>query len=147
MTEMKVDAIRNGSVIDHLPPGKAPEIIRLLRVSPGTPVLMGTNLPSEKLDKKDVLKIENHELSPEEVDTIALLTPEATLTIIEEFKIKSKRKVELPEEVQEIFTCPNPHCITNIEEAVTRFRINPGTPVKLTCGYCEKRYPADKLIV
>lgn len=146
MTEMKVDAIRNGSVIDHLPPGKALEIIRILNVDPASSLLIGTNLISRKYGTKDILKIENHELSREEVNTIALLAPKASLTIIRDFKVEKKAEVELPETISAILTCPNPHCITNHENMATRFRVSQNSQVKLKCEYCEKIYSSEEVI-
>jgi len=146
MTEMKVDAIKNGSVIDHLPPGKALEIIRYLKVAPDSPILMGTNLCSKKYGTKDILKIENHELTEEELSTIALLAPTASLTIIRDFKVEKKTEVRLPETLKGIFRCPNPNCITNHEKVDTRFRVHSNGRVRLKCGYCEKLYGSDEVI-
>ena len=64
MTEMRrVTAIRNGTVVDHIPSGNALRVIRMLRiaVTRSTPVSMVMNVPSDKLGKKDVLKIEDRE--------------------------------------------------------------------------------------
>ena len=146
MTEMKVDAIKNGSVIDHLPPGKALDIIRFLRIDAGTSILIGTNLSSRKHGTKDILKIENHELSEDEVNTIALLAPAASLTIIRDFKILKKSEVMLPESISGVFLCPNPGCVTNHQKIHTRFLVRQNGDTRLKCGYCEKIYSADEVL-
>ena len=145
MMEMKVDAIKNGSVIDHLPPGKALEIIPYLNISSDSPLLIGTNLYSKKYGTKDILKIENHELSGAEVNTIALLAPEASLTIIRDFKILKKTQVELPDTISSILLCPNPGCITNHQKAATRFLVKKNGGIRLKCAYCEKIYSAGEI--
>lgn len=144
--EMKVDAIKNGSVLDHLPPGKALEIIRLLKIPAGSPILMGTNLVSRKLGKKDILKVENYELSQEELNTIALLAPDASLTIIRDFKVARKALVRLPETITGIFRCPNPSCVTNHEKIPSSFRTSNGGRIRLKCFYCERRYPSEEVL-
>ena len=75
---MKVDAICTGTVIDHIRPGQALRVVELLRL-PEEPVMtIGQNLTSGKHGSKDLVKIEGHELSQSEVDTVAIIAPEAT---------------------------------------------------------------------
>lgn len=146
MKEMNVDAIKDGSVIDHLPPGKALEIVNILRPAPGTSILIGTNLTSRKMGTKDIVKIVNHELGKDELNTLALMAPEANLTIIRDYKIHQKSQVELPSKVTDLFDCPNSKCITNSEPAKSRFTIIPGQPREMRCHYCEKVYEAEEVI-
>ena len=85
MTEMRrVTAIKNGTVVDHIPSGHALQVIRMLKidVASSTPVSLVMNVPSDKLGRKDVLKIEDRELSQEELDRLALIAPEASIAII-----------------------------------------------------------------
>ena len=146
MREMKVDAIKDGSVIDHLPPGKALDVIRILHPAPEASVLLGTNLGSAKMGAKDIVKIVNYELSRDELNTLALLAPDATLTIIRDYKIHQKSGVELPSEVNGLFGCPNPKCVTNAEPVETRFKLMTGPAHKLKCHYCEKVYMASEVV-
>jgi aspartate carbamoyltransferase regulatory subunit len=86
-----------------------------------------------------VVKIEDRELEANEVDKIALIAPEATINIIRNYKVAEKHKVELPDEVKGIVTCPNPSCITNLKEPVeTRFTVISQKPPVLKCWYCER---------
>ena len=76
MTEMRrVTAIRNGTVVDHIPSGNAMQVIRILRIDTdrATPVSLVMNVPSDKLGRKDVLKIEDRELDQEDLDRLALI--------------------------------------------------------------------------
>ena len=146
MKEMKVDAIKDGSVIDHLPPGKALEIVKILKPNQSASIVLGTNLVSGKMGLKDIVKIVSHELGRAELNTLALLAPEATLTIIRDYKIYQKSKVELPSQVAALFQCPNPNCITNAEPVESRFHIIPGPPREMRCHYCEKVYRAEDVV-
>ncbi|HYA22061.1 MAG TPA: aspartate carbamoyltransferase regulatory subunit, partial [Thermoproteota archaeon] len=59
--ELRVAKIRNGTVIDHIPAGKALQVIRILGIK-GTEGHIATilmNVPSLKLGKKDLVKIED----------------------------------------------------------------------------------------
>ncbi|MBN2461393.1 MAG: aspartate carbamoyltransferase regulatory subunit, partial [Candidatus Cloacimonetes bacterium] len=84
MKQIKVNAIKNGTVIDHITAGKVLKVIEILDLAGSDVVMIGMNLPSNKLNKKDILKIENRELSPDEVNSIALIAPKATLIIIQD---------------------------------------------------------------
>lgn len=147
MKEMKVDAIRNGTVIDHIPAGKALQVIRIMRIEYESPVSLGMHLCSGKLERKDIIKVENHELSSEEVNSIALIAPRATVSIIRDFEVAEKWIVTLPETVEKVAECPNPLCITKSEPLVSRFQKTPGQDYVLRCYYCEKSYSINELPV
>ena len=44
-----------------------------------TPVSLVMNVPSDKLGRKDVLKVEDRELNQEELDRLALIAPTASI--------------------------------------------------------------------
>lgn len=147
MKEMKVDAIRNGTVIDHIPAGKSWQVTEILKIH-GAPLLVGVNLSSRKFGRKDLIKIENHELSVPEANSIALIAPQASISIIREFEITEKIAVTIPPEIVELIVCPNPNCVTNSEPVLTRFSAGapspgPGGSVSVSCAYCEKRYRVE----
>ena len=101
MSEMRrVTAIRNGTVVDHIPSGRAMQVIRLLRIDTdrSTPVSLVMNVPSDKIGRKDVLKIEDRELSHKELDRLALIAPSASIAIIS-LLINS----DCPETIYDIF--------------------------------------------
>ena len=55
---MNIDSIQNGYVIDHIKGGKGMEIYSALRLSElSCPIDMMRNVPSEKMGKKDIIKI------------------------------------------------------------------------------------------
>ncbi|MDC7126313.1 MAG: aspartate carbamoyltransferase regulatory subunit [Spirochaetales bacterium] len=146
MKQLKVDAIKDGTVIDHIPAGKAIQVLKILKTQGNHPVSIGMNLPSTKFGAKDILKIENHELSAAEVDRIAIIAPTASITIIRHYEVAEKRKVSVPEKLENVAYCPNPNCITNAESIATRFKKykeNADGKVDYMCNYCEKIYRAE----
>ncbi|MCK5686072.1 aspartate carbamoyltransferase regulatory subunit [bacterium] len=143
--ERKVDAIKNGTVIDHIPAGKAFKVIEILKIKNTDMISLGMNLPSSKYGSKDILKVENWELSHNEVNKITLVAPGATLSIIREFEISEKYNVKLPPEVSGLIGCPNKKCITNEVESISRFYVESDDGKKMRCHYCERLYPAESL--
>lgn len=144
-----VSKIRNGTVIDHIPAGKALTVLRILGITGReglrTAVLM--NVESRKLGRKDIIKIENRELSSREVNAIALVAPTATINIIRDSMVYQKIRVAIPETVTGILKCPNPACITNKprEPVTTSFRVVSRTPLVVQCVYCGTLVRGDEL--
>jgi len=145
MKQLKVDAIKNGTVIDHIPEGKALAVADILNLSGSNEVMIGINLNSRKVGKKDIIKIENRELSQEEINSIALIAPEATLTIISDFEVIRKARAEIPKSIEGLISCPNPKCITNSERIKTKFKVTDKNPLKVRCYYCEKKYLVEEV--
>jgi len=142
--KIKVNAIKHGTVIDHIAAGKVLKVIEILEINGQNAVMMGMNLNSSKIGKKDIIKIENRELSVEEANSIALISPNATLIIIKDFEVVKKVELHIPEQIEKHIICPNPKCITNEENIISRFNINSKTG-NVRCAYCEKKYKLEKL--
>jgi len=64
--------------------------------------MIGINLKSGKIKNKDILKIENRELTHDEVDSIALIAPNATLTIIKDYNVITKDSLKMPEIINDL---------------------------------------------
>ena len=134
--ELRVAKIRNGTVIDHVTGGQALNVLSILGIdgSEGLGVSVGMNVPSDRLGRKDVVKVEDRELSQSEVDVISLIAPEATINIIREFDVVEKNRVDRPETVIGLLSCPNRNCITNANEPVeTKFDV---VDEGVRCAYC-----------
>jgi len=142
---IKVNAIKNGTVIDHIAAGKVLKVIDILDLKGDNTVMIGMNLSSSKIGKKDILKIENRELSIKEVNSIALIAPRATLIIINDFEVVSKTSLEMPDYIEEHIICSNPKCITKLEEIPSKYYINNSEVATARCAYCEKKYPVEDL--
>jgi len=141
MKELKVQPIKDGTVIDHITAGNALKVLNILGVSknPTATVSILMNVRSEKEMKKDIVKIENRELKPKEVDKVALIAPDATINIIRNYNVEQKHKVSLPDTIKGIVRCANPNCISNLKEPVEPvFRVVSKNPIKLRCYYCER---------
>jgi len=137
--ELKVSAIENGTVIDHIPTQSVFQVIKILNLSEyQNQLLIGTNLESRKMGKKGIIKVSNKYFKSDEINKIALVAASATLIIIKKFQVTEKKKVEIPENVEKIVKCFNPNCITNHEDVPTRFTVIDKSELKLRCHYCEK---------
>ena len=142
--ELKIPLIVNGTVIDHITAGYAVKVLHILGIpiSTSSVVSVAMNVKS-KFGKKDIVKVENRELDPQEVDKIALIAPKATINIIRDYKVAKKHKVELPDEIIGIVRCSNPTCVSNANEPVkSRFKVIRKDPPRIKCYFCE-REPED----
>jgi len=131
--------IENGTVIDHITAGYALDVLRILgiRGREGNVISIAMNVPSRKMGKKDIVKIEDRELSPGEVDRIALISPNATINIIRDFVVADKKRVSLPETIIGIVRCSNSACVSNGKEPVTsQLDVVQREPLLLRCHYC-----------
>lgn len=148
LKEIRVQAIKNGTVIDHLPAGYGLLIIKLLGGIPARQIVtIGANLKSKALGLKDLIKIEGRELTKDETDKIALLTSDATINIVRNFKVIKKIKPHLPEIIKNATMCPNPRCITNHETISTIFHTQiEKKQAALSCHYCEKEFSQAEIV-
>jgi aspartate carbamoyltransferase regulatory subunit len=145
-TELKVSAIENGTVIDHIPSDKVFQVIRILNLSEfDNQIFLGTNLESKKYGKKGIVKVSNKFFNPGDINKIALVAPTATLIIIRNYKVVEKKQVEVPGNIEKIVKCFNPNCITNHENISTRFTVIDKIDLKLKCHYCEKITAKDNI--
>jgi aspartate carbamoyltransferase regulatory subunit len=145
--QIKVNAIKNGTVIDHIKAGTGLKVINILKLKQNDVIMLGINLKSNKIGKKDILKIENRELTHDEVNIIALIAPNATLTIINNYEVTQKQSLMMPKIIKELIVCPNPKCITNLEGITSRFELTEEKTGTIRCGYCEKKYQVDDVSI
>ena len=144
--ELKVNAIKNGTVIDHIPSSSLFSVMNILGLNKiGHQVTFGFNLESKKLGKKAIIKVADIYFKDAEINKIALVAPEAKLNIIKDYDVIEKRVVIVPDEITGIAKCMNPKCISNHEEMTTRFEVVNKSPVALKCRYCEKITDQDNL--
>lgn len=144
--ELKVKKIKNGTVIDHLPPGSALTVLKVLGIGSSyeNPVSIIMNVHSKKSKMKDVVKVENRVLKPEETDELSLIAPNATINIIRNYEVVKKSKVTVPKEIIGILRCGNPNCITNQKEpSVPIFDVESTSPLRLRCRFCERIMEKD----
>jgi aspartate carbamoyltransferase regulatory subunit len=143
--EYRVTALKQGTVVDHLPPGMALKAIEVLGIDESHVVTVGINLESKKWGRKDIVKIEGKELNEQEVAKIALLGSHTTISIIRDWRVVEKLPVLLPTEIRGVVLCPNPSCITNSDPVRTRFHVEKEEPLRVRCMYCERVVGKDEL--
>ena len=150
LDELIVQRIRNGTVIDHIPGGQSLNVLKILgiRGGEGYTVAMVMNVDSRRLGKKDIMKIEERELAPTEVDRIALIAPEATINTVKNYRVTKKMKVKLPDEIKGILNCTNPNCVSNKyrEPVKPSFIVASRTPTLLICKYCGTYITHDEVV-
>jgi aspartate carbamoyltransferase regulatory subunit len=136
---LEVSAIKDGTVIDHIPADSLFKVISILKLDKiENTITFGTNLESKKLFKKAIIKLSGVFFKNKDINRIALVAPEAKLNIIRDYKVVEKKVVEVPDELNGIVKCVNPMCITNHEKITTRFDVIDKKLIKLKCHYCEK---------
>jgi aspartate carbamoyltransferase regulatory subunit len=132
-----ISPIQNGTVIDHITKGEALNVLKILGITGTTAesISVATNVASGHGRQKDIVKIANRELKKNEVNRIALISPNATINIIRNYKVVEKKGVEIPGVLNGIVRCPNPGCISNTNEPITsKFEV---TEKGLHCLYCD----------
>lgn len=135
-----IEQIERGTVIDHIDPHVVFTVVRILGIDDTIrdTVTVGTNFHSNAIGRKGIIKIANHFLTSEDVNKLSVISPNATVNIIDDYEVKQKFKVSFPEVVEKILKCPNPNCVTNVEKIATKFRLVNQEPLLLFCTYCER---------
>ena len=147
-SELKIRAIENGTVIDHITANKSLHILKILGLpdSETKNVTVAMNVSSAEIGRKDIVKIENRELDHKELNQIALIAPKATINIIRNFEPIKKDKIILSDKITGIIKCTNPKCISNTSEPIeSRFYLVESDPITVRCHYCERLVQADEI--
>lgn len=136
---LKINGINRGIVIDHIKAGLGSKIFKELKLSEAdyTTALI-KNVPSKKLGKKDLIKIDN--VIDLNLDILGLIDPGLTITIIEDEQIIDKIKLTLPTKVTGILKCKNPRCVSTLEpnEEIS-FTLVDKDKKEYKCEYCDTR--------
>lgn len=144
--ELLVAALENGTVIDHIPSNKLFEVVNLLHLEKmKSSITVGYNLKSKKMGRKSIIKISGKFFSDEELNQLAVVSPNVTLCIIKDYEVVEKKEVKLPAELKGIVKCANPKCITNNEPMQTVFHVVDMEKGILRCHYCNKEVNLDNV--
>ena len=143
---LQVAALKNGTVIDHIPSDRLFTVVKLLGLEnmPNN-ITIGFNLESQKLGTKGIIKIADKFFCDEEINRIAVVAPNVKLNIIRDYEVVEKREVSLPDELVGIVKCGNPKCITNNEPMPTRFHVIDKERCVIKCHYCEKEQTREDI--
>lgn len=137
---MNIEPIQNGVVIDHIEAGRAMQLYRLLKLgSLDASVALIKNVPSKKMGKKDIIKIDaDIDL---DFDVIGFVDPSATVDIIRNGVLVEKKSIALPEKLTNVIFCKNPRCITSVEQEIEHvFKLSDPDKKEYRCIYCETKY-------
>ena len=134
---MNIDSIKNGIVIDHITAGLGMELYSLLKLDTlDCSVVIGKNVGSRQMGKKDIIKIDG------EVDinleVIGYISPDSTVNVIKNGEIAGKSHIAPPEKLVDIIKCKNPRCITTTEQDIHHvFLLSNAQKREYRCRYCE----------
>ena len=138
--ELVVSALKNGTVLDHIPADKVYKALDILNLK-GVEhqMTIGSNLSSRAQGRKGIIKIADKFFEDEDLNKLALIAPKATVNIIRDFEVVEKKTLTMPEEIVGIARCMNPKCITNHQPIKTSCTtIESNNEILLLCHYCEK---------
>lgn len=136
---MKIDSIKNGTVIDHITAGSGMRLYRLLGLdSLDCTVAIMKNVTSRKMGRKDIIKIDaDIDLN---FDVIGFVDPQATVNIIKDGVLLEKLTIDMPETLTNVIRCENPRCITSVEQEIDHvFRLTDKKNKVYRCIYCETK--------
>lgn len=136
---MKIDSIVNGIVLDHISAGKSLEVYNALHLDKlDCSVAIIKNVKSNKMGKKDILKIDND--FEVDLDVIGYIDPNITVNIIKNGKTVEKKKLSLPKKIINIEKCKNPRCITSVEQEIDHIFYLANEQKRIyRCIYCETK--------
>lgn len=138
-TELEVSAIKNGTVIDHIPADVTFKIVQILNLNEHPSALtIGTNLESKTLGKKGIIKIADRFITDEEIGRLSVVAPNVTLNIIKDYQIVQKKYVQYPKQIIGVVKCSNPKCVTNHQPIPTKMEVFDFAQKSLRCVYCER---------
>ena len=144
--ELKISAIGEGTVIDHIPTDATFKVVEILDLENHKEIVsIATNLQSKRLGKKGIVKVGGKSLTQDEVNKIAIVAPDATVNIIKNYYVKEKIKVKTPDVIDNVVKCSNPVCVTNHEQIATKFYVVKKDPLKIKCHYCERSMGKDDI--
>lgn len=136
---MNIDSIKNGFVIDHITAGLGMKIFNLLNLDGlDCSVALIKNVPSKKMGKKDIIKIDaDIEVN---TDILGYVDPDVTVNVIKNGVIAEKRQIELPQQLTGVIKCKNPRCITTTEQELPQiFKLTDKENRIYRCLYCESK--------
>ena len=143
--KLQVEAICQGTVIDHIPAGQGVKILdRLHLLNSEARITVGFNLPSKAQGFKDIIKVEGRMFTEQEANELALFAPSATINVIDDYRVVDKFTMAIPKTLRADFPCPNSNCITHNEPVESYFYLRQkSNDIQLKCHYCEKSFSKE----
>ncbi|MDR1112845.1 MAG: aspartate carbamoyltransferase regulatory subunit [Bacteroidales bacterium] len=134
---LEITSIEKGIVIDHIKAGLGIKLFNYLKLEHAAyTVALINNADSEKMGKKDIIKINNE--FDIDYTVLGLIDPNITVNMIDNGRIKEKVVLNVPETVTNIIKCTNPRCITSIEHYFDHvFHLVNEEKRSYRCEYCD----------
>lgn len=138
---LNVGRIKEGFVLDHIKAGCSLSLYKSLQLDKlDCAVAIIKNARSNKLGKKDILKVEC-DITELNFDVLAFIDHNITVNVIKDEVIVDKKILDLPKEIKNIIQCKNPRCITSIEQGLPHvFHLTDEVRKVYRCKYCEEKY-------
>ncbi|MFA5561618.1 MAG: aspartate carbamoyltransferase regulatory subunit [Eubacteriales bacterium] len=138
---MKIDAIKNGIVIDHITAGKAMQLYTMLGLDDlECTVAVIKNVPSQKMGKKDIIKIDS--AIDINLEVLGYISPHVTVNFIKDSLRVDKRHIDLPTSLTNVIRCKNPRCISTTEWQIKHvFTLRDREREEYRCIYCDTAAP------
>lgn len=138
---LNVGQLNEGVVLDHIKAGKAMSIYHYLGLGElDSVVAIIKNVPSQKMGKKDIIKIETS-IENVDLDILGFIDNNITVNIIKGGKIVEKKILTLPRKITNVLYCKNPRCITTVEQELEQIFILTDADKRIyRCAYCEEKY-------
>lgn len=145
--DLHISNIKDGTVIDHIAKGQALKILKALDLdAQENTISLGMRLKSNSLGKKDIIKLEEKELSPLQANQLAIFAPDATISIIRNWQVQRSFKVAMPKVLKKVLSCPNQACISQQLGIDSKFSVREKqTEAELSCHYCEKEFLEEEM--
>ena len=147
-SDLAVRRIKDGTVIDHIDVGTGLKVLEALQIDgrDGNVITIALNVPSGKLKKKDMIKVEGKFLEDDDTNKLAVIAPTSTVNIVKNYKLVEKRRVSLPNEIDRIFRCSNPECVTNSNEHIESIMdVLDKEKLVLKSRYCNRMLDVNQL--
>lgn len=143
---LNVGQIEEGFVLDHIKAGQSLSIYHHLQLdTKESTVAMIMNARSGKMGKKDILKVECP-VDELDLDILAVIDKNITVNVVKDGEIVEKKDLMLPKEIQRVFRCKNPRCITSIEQELPHvFTLADEEKGVYRCKYCEEKFDMRSL--
>lgn len=147
--KMQVEAIKCGTVIDHIPAQIGFKLLTLFKLTATDQrITIGLNLPSNALGRKDLIKIENTLLTEEQANQLAMYAPKATVNRIDNYAVVRKLTLSPPNHIDGVLTCLNSNCISRSEPLVSSLSVKSHDgDAHLKCRYCEKEFEHQQVVL
>ena len=138
---LNISGIQEGFVLDHIQPGMSLQIYHDLKLDKlDCTVAIIKNAKSEKMGKKDILKVECS-VDKMDLDILGFIDHNITVNVIKDGEIVDKKVLVLPKQIKNVIKCHNPRCITSIEQELPHvFVLADEEKGVYRCKYCEEKY-------